>query len=254
MPRVISIFSRVATRVRRDGVCLSSRYYVSALKECIHYLAYDRRWDRYETKSTGGAVDVRESDVVGSVQTQEFRRYHAFPRLSLIWSIDALGVNPAGYTFIDYGSGRGRMLLTAARFPFARVIGIEFSRSLHEEAQQNIAAYPLERLACRNLASSHMNAVNFRPPPGGFIAFFFNPFPLEIVERVASQLEVAAHDSERPSFVIFANTKRFHLFKDRAAFRRLTPPVLARARLGMLSTAPVEFFAIDPSATMGRYS
>jgi hypothetical protein len=240
--------------LRRDGVRRSARYYLSALKDCLHYLAYDRRWDRYEAKSTGRAINVSESDVVGSIQTQEFRRYHAFPRLPLIWSIDALGVDPAGYTFIDYGSGRGRILLTAARFPFERIVGIEFSRSLHAEAQQNIAAYPVKFFACRNLASNHMNAVDFRPPPGGFIAFFFNPFPLEIVERVASQLEVAARRSERPSFVIFANTKRFELFKDRPAFRRLTPPVFSRARLRVLSTVPVEFFAIEPKRDDGEVS
>lgn len=247
MLRVASILLRVATRVRREGLRRSARYYVSALKYCLHYLAYDRRSDRYEAKRTSGAADVSESDVIGSMQTQEFWRYHAFPRLPLIWSINILRIDPVDYTFIDYGSGRGRVLLAAARFPFARIIDIEFSCSLREEAQRNIAAYTLELLACRNLASSHMNAVDFRPPPGGFIAFFFNPFPLEIVERVASQLEVAARRSGGASFVIFifANTKRFHLFKDRPSFRRLTPLVVARARLRVLSTVFVEF-AIEP--------
>lgn len=201
MLRVASIFPRVATRVRRDGVRRSARYYLSAFKDRLHYLAYDRRWDRYKAKGTGSAVDVSESDVIGSIQPQEFRRYHTLPRLPLIWSINILGTEPVDYTFIDYGSGRGRMLLTAERIPFARIIG--FSRSFHEKAQQNIAAYPVELRACRNLVSKHVNAVDFRPPPSAIVAFFFNLFPLEIVKRVASQLEVMARRSEWPSFVIF---------------------------------------------------
>ena len=42
----------------------------------------------------------------------------------------------SGYTFVDLGSGKGRMLFVAAERPFRRVIGVEFSRSLHAEAER----------------------------------------------------------------------------------------------------------------------
>ena len=35
------------------------------------------------------------------------------------------------YTFIDFGSGKGRALLLASEFPFKRIIGLEFSPELH---------------------------------------------------------------------------------------------------------------------------
>jgi SAM-dependent methyltransferase len=42
--------------------------------------------------------------------------------------------------FLDLGSGMGRAVLEAAgTYPFARVVGIEFSQELHEIAQQNLA-------------------------------------------------------------------------------------------------------------------
>src|SRR6478609_9761998 len=34
--------------------------------------------------------------------------------------------------FIDLGSGKGRMVLEAARYPFRRVIGVELAQPLHE--------------------------------------------------------------------------------------------------------------------------
>ena len=41
-------------------------------------------------------------------------------------------------SFIDYGSGRGRVTVVASRYPFRRVIGIELSDILHREAQENL--------------------------------------------------------------------------------------------------------------------
>lgn len=61
-------------------------------------------------------------------------------RLLLLWSIRALDIDPARFSFVDYGSGRGRMHLTAARLPLRRVIGVEFSRRRHDQAADNIAA------------------------------------------------------------------------------------------------------------------
>ncbi len=40
-------------------------------------------------------------------------------------------------TFLDYGSGKGRALLAAARFPFGRVIGVELNEGECEIARSN---------------------------------------------------------------------------------------------------------------------
>jgi hypothetical protein len=53
-----------------------------------------------------------------------------------------LNIDPRNFTFIDFGSGKGRVLLIAAGLPFKAVVGIEFSRELHEIAVQNISRFP----------------------------------------------------------------------------------------------------------------
>ena len=47
------------------------------------------------------------------------------------------------YTFIDFGSGKGRALLLASEYPFKRIVGLEFSPELHAIAEQNIQRYRL---------------------------------------------------------------------------------------------------------------
>jgi hypothetical protein len=76
-------------------------------------------------------------------------------------------------------------------------LGMEFSESPHDQALENIVNHPRQRLACTDIAytdivSRNVNAVNFGPPAGKFAAFFFNPFPLAIVDQVAEQLQAAA--------------------------------------------------------------
>lgn len=46
-----------------------------------------------------------------------------------------------GFTFIDYGAGKGRVLLIAARYQFDRVVGVELSEPLIRVAAANIAVY-----------------------------------------------------------------------------------------------------------------
>ena len=42
------------------------------------------------------------------------------------------------FTFIDIGSGKGRVLLMAADYPFRRILGIELLPALHRVAQENL--------------------------------------------------------------------------------------------------------------------
>src|SRR5438045_1688063 len=45
------------------------------------------------------------------------------------------------YTFIDVGSGKGRVLFVAAEYPFRKVMGVEFSNALHDAGVANFKGY-----------------------------------------------------------------------------------------------------------------
>jgi cyclopropane fatty-acyl-phospholipid synthase-like methyltransferase len=49
---------------------------------------------------------------------------------------------PKDSSFVDLGSGKGRVLLIAAQFGFQRVIGVEFSRELCEIARERKSLHP----------------------------------------------------------------------------------------------------------------
>jgi hypothetical protein len=57
------------------------------------------------------------------------------------------------YTFVDMGSGKGRMLLLAAEYPFRQIQGVEFAVELHDQATANIHRYTSARRRCARIES-----------------------------------------------------------------------------------------------------
>jgi SAM-dependent methyltransferase len=102
-----------------------------------------------------------------------------------------------GYTFIDFGSGRGRVLFLAAEYPFRKVQGVEFALELHRDALTNIRTYRHRRRRCQVIESVHVNAVDFEFAAENQVLFFFNPFPAETLARVLARLRASLEKHPR---------------------------------------------------------
>jgi len=94
--------------------------------------------------------------------------------------------DPGEYTFIDFGSGKGRMLFMAVRYGFRHVFGIELRRELHDQASKNARG-------CRHVGdglieSLHMDASEYEFPEEKLVLFFFNPFGSEVMAKVLGRL------------------------------------------------------------------
>lgn len=77
--------------------------------------------------------------------------------------------------FVDLGSGKGRVVLQAARFPFRRVIGVEIAPELTEIAHANIAA-SRDGLRCQEIELVTADVLEYRLPPDVTVAYLYNPF------------------------------------------------------------------------------
>jgi hypothetical protein len=236
--------SKVAYRIRREGVLAAVCQCVAATKHAFHQIVYDRWLDRRERRPSGRTYIIREDEMVGPPPPAGERLYRPFPRLPLLWSIEGLAIDVSAYSFVNYGSGRGRLLLAAARLPFRRVVGVEFAHSLHQDACENIAHYPRDKIACADIVSLNLNAMDFDLPAGNVVAFFFNPFTVDVLEQVAQRIENACRAAPRSVYIIFANSNRLRVFAARPAFRRFKPELLDRIRLATMAPVPIEFFSV----------
>ncbi len=105
--------------------------------------------------------------------------------------LDALPFPPERTTFVDIGSGMGRVVLLAAERPYRQVIGVEISPALHEVAKENRARYPANRLQCRDIRLVRADAAAFAFPRGDLAVYLYNPFRAAVMEPVVARL--AAH-------------------------------------------------------------
>lgn len=94
------------------------------------------------------------------------------------------------FTFIDLGSGKGRVLLIAAKYPFKSVIGVEFSETLHSIAQSNIKKFTKSGFTQARPMSINMDAADFEFSKfDNKIIFCNNPFKDSIMLRVLDNIE-----------------------------------------------------------------
>lgn len=105
--------------------------------------------------------------------------------------------------FIDFGCGKGRVLLVAAMQPVRRVIGIELSPALSAIARRNILRAQ-RRLRCRDVEVITCSAEAYVIPPAPLTIFFWNPFAGEILERVLENIHTSHRERPRRVRVIAA--------------------------------------------------
>jgi SAM-dependent methyltransferase len=109
------------------------------------------------------------------------------------------------FTFIDLGSGKGRVLLMAAPYGFKRIIGVEFMPEWHRVAEENIRKYTancaVENKPAAAIESLCMDARDFEFPAGPLVVYMFNPFPEPVLAAVLERLRQSLLKDSRPVFV-----------------------------------------------------
>ncbi len=111
--------------------------------------------------------------------------------------------------FADFGSGKGKMVFLAARYPFKRVIGIEISKPLHDIAQKNIRNTQ-KSFACENIHLVNMDVLDYEIPEDLTIAYFFNPFVNDIFIRVIDNIHQSFLQTPRSIWIVYKNPKMRH--------------------------------------------
>lgn len=105
------------------------------------------------------------------------------------------------FTFIDFGSGKGRVVLMASELPFKRIIGVEFSAELNEAARNNIGHYKSRTQKCRNIALIESDVTAYQLPLERAILYLFNPFNELIMQRLLANIQASLAECPREVFV-----------------------------------------------------
>jgi len=119
--------------------------------------------------------------------------------------IDALNIDHQRFTFLDLGSGKGRALLLASRFPFRRIVGVELSPQLNAIAAANIARFRATWQQCRNLEAHNGDATTIDYPAGPLVLYLYNPFLAPVLKRCLRNLMRSLTLEPREIHLIYIN-------------------------------------------------
>ena len=111
------------------------------------------------------------------------------------------------FTFIDLGSGKGRVLLMASDYPFQRIVGVEFMPDLHRAAQKNVASYSNDRQRCRGIETLCVDARDFEFPPDPLVVYLFNPFSEATFAHILENLRRSIELARRPVWIAYRFTE-----------------------------------------------
>jgi SAM-dependent methyltransferase len=85
--------------------------------------------------------------------------------------------------FLDIGSGKGRVLLQAARYPFRRVVGLEISEELNRIARANLEARGVDHF---ELITADIVDADF--PDDATVVYAYNPVRGDLFCKLAEKL------------------------------------------------------------------
>ena len=178
-------------------------------------------FDQQYGSDTAGIREIRTLDVLASPAAPYAVRYGPSSAQCVREVLDLLELDHRRFCFIDYGSGKGRVLLVAAGFPFRKVVGFEFSRELHEIALKNIAGVSSDFIRCGNVTSLHCEAASFEPPRSDLVCYFYNPFGPPVMATVAARLMAHHQRFGSEIIIIYVDPRHREIFEQTGKFSLL---------------------------------
>jgi SAM-dependent methyltransferase len=185
-----SRWRRLTQVIQRDGLRRTARRQLSRL-----------RWRMLEYRMgvhTGGSIDpclLGHSPSGFGYQPIDYGTFQS--------ALQRVPIDPRQSVFLDYGCGKGRALLLAARLPFRRVLGVEISPELCDQACANVRR-ARRFLVCPDVQVVRADATEYIPPDDVSVVFLYNPFDEQVVRLVLDRLNESLSRRPRPLHIVYA--------------------------------------------------
>jgi SAM-dependent methyltransferase len=161
--------------------------------------------------------------------------YVASPWWMLRWVLPRSEVRP-GDVFVDYGCGKGRIVLAAARrYRFARVVGVELSNELSATARA-LVDRERRRFRSGDVRIETADATAFEVPDAMAHAYMFNPFRGQTFERVCANIVASLDRTPRRLRLIYVQPEEHDILMSTGRFR-LERAVRATRLVGPVNVA-----------------
>ncbi len=149
---------------------------------------------------TASVIETSFLDVPERIKAlaHEYRATKASPMRKLM---DAAGL-PENKVFIDMGCGKGKALMIAADYGCQKLIGVEYSPSLCDQARTNLRAH-LKNKPEIAFEIVQGDAAEFEFRDDKNVIYFYNPFAAPITRSVLISLERSLQRAPRSVWLLY---------------------------------------------------
>lgn len=133
----------------------------------------------------------------------------------------------AGATFIDIGSGKGRVVLLAAMQRFREVVGVELSPQLHAIAARNVACVAEAGALRSPVHLVNEDAAAFAIPDGPLVVYLYHPFREDVASELVAHVVASSVAAPRPVAIVYGHptlqpSLDTRVFEQGGVFRKAT--------------------------------
>ncbi|MFQ5625878.1 MAG: hypothetical protein ACE5FM_04400 [Methyloligellaceae bacterium] len=207
----------------------------------FHKLGPDRSIERLCFVRTGEHVPLSLVRVPHQLR-RAGHDYRPTPRLVFKWAMETIPEPFARHVFVDYGAGRGRVLLMASQYPFEKITGAEIATELYDDCLLNIAQYPRSLMKCRDVECQHLSAMRLEVPDQETVFYFHNPFNRTMLERVAGEIVRAYRRDPRRFYVVCVDIGDHRLFEETGIFTEIQLPWRQRLKIAAFSPYSIAIY------------
>lgn len=108
-------------------------------------------------------------------------------------------------TFVDLGSGKGRVVLLAAMRRFRQVVGVELSPVLHQVAERNLEIMAASGDLGSSVKLMLQDAAAYEIPDGPIVIYMYHPFRAAIARKVIQRLQASVRTRPRAAAVLYCH-------------------------------------------------
>lgn len=112
---------------------------------------------------------------------------------------------PPTPVLVDFGSGKGRVLLVAAEWGMRELRGIEFSKELCEIARKNCSRFKAQTGNSAEFQIRETDAAQYDVQPEENVFFFYNPFDDTVLAKVLDNIGESLHRHPRKILIVYYN-------------------------------------------------
>jgi len=146
-------------------------------------------------------VELEECEVDGELK-QRGQRYQPSGTLSFKKLMNIMQL-PPGQVLIDFGSGKGRVMLMAIAHGFKKAIGVEFSPEMCAVTRDNIAQFRKKWDGEVDIEVYEGDAAEYRFSDEETVFYFYHPFDETILEKVLGNINASLERRPRPAWMVY---------------------------------------------------